>query len=243
MNMTVVSMVLNFLQAIAWPTVTIYVFLFFAPVLKRILISLNKAVSQRGIKVTKTGVEIPGPPQGEMETIRDLIMHQRDWGELSKQYEPERVHEQLMVQSSVSEPVLKQHEKNLVGEIRSSLEDFLIEKIDETYDREELLRDLLCDAYICLYFERCFQRILGSQLALLKKLDGAQDHQCPQREVLQIFYDHYPHLDFSSHEKWLQYLEGLQFVHKVDSFVTLTREGKEFVRYVDERGYSLSRPG
>lgn len=239
-----IKMFLDFAQAIAWPAVTFLIFFYFAPILKKILLSVNKAVSQRGIKLTKSGVEIPGPHQQEaIESVRDLFSHQRDWGELAKQSKTEWVHEPLMIQSETKEPVLEHHEKNLVGDIQTSLQGFLREKTSENYPRGELIEDLLCDAYISLYFERCFQRILGSQLDFLHHLLTAQDHKLPQREASQIFYDHYPNLSFESYQKWLHFLERLQFVYITDSLVGMTKEGKEFLRYIEDRGYSMHKPG
>ncbi len=241
-----IKILLDFLQAIAWPLVTIVFFLYFAPLLKTILLSVNKAVSQRGIKVTKAGVEIPGPPQQEkVETIQDLILQQWEWGELSKQHKTEKVQEPLMLQPQTSEQVLEHHGKNLLTEIRSSLEKFLQEKTTEDPGsmRDVWLQDLLCDAYICLYFERCFQRILGSQLDLLRHLVQEERHQLSEEDVFKIFYTHYPNLPPPTFQKWLNYLESLKFIHIMGTSIVITKEGKEFLRYIHERGYSLNKPG
>jgi hypothetical protein len=238
LHVVIFKMTLDFFQAISWPTVTFAIFYYFAPVLHKILLSVNQAVSQRGIKLSKTGVEIPGP-QEEIESIHDLIHAQRDWGELLKQPKAENVDDPLMAQTEPPGKVLEHHERNLVEDIQSSLRIFLDEKTTELYSRQDLLQDLLCDAYICLYFERCFQRLLNSQLLLLQALNDSQEGVLSKEDVMNLFDKCYPDLPLISYQKWLNYLEGLRFLHFKPPFIKLTKEGREFLRYIQARGYTI----
>jgi hypothetical protein len=243
MGVSSLKILLDFFQAIAWPSIAFVFFIYFAPLIKDILISLNKAVRQRGIKVSKTGVEIPGPQQDKMETIQDLITQQRDWSVLSKQSEAEVVEEPLMLQSEIEQHGVDPHRKNLLLDVRASLQSFIKEKENDKTLKKDWVQDLLCDAYICLYFERCYQRTLGSQLDLLSRLKKDDARPLSEREALKVFHKHYPHLPSASFQRWLKHLEGIRFIHIDDLSIYLTKEGKEFLHYLQERGYSFHKPG
>lgn len=230
---------LSTIQALAWPVVAYIIFRYFGPVLKDLLSSIKEAALERGIKVSTSGVEIP-PNFDKVENIEDMIRKTTSHKHLFEQNQPEQLEGDLAIQPKNAIEVLKQHEKNLVNNIMPVLN--TITEGKKSREIEPLLKGLLCEAYIYLYFERTFQRILGSQSKLLKKL--LQSKNLSIQEAQTIFKSSSTHVNPSlTFENWLIFLLDSKFIEKDNDSISITNRGKEFLEYIDERGYSLTKPG
>lgn len=240
---------LGFLQALAalgWPFV-IYLFLrnFAAPI-RDLLLSFNEIIQERGVKFSGKQLEIL-PPQ-EPEAISDFFSNSHHFKDLINQEGPEDLAQPLQAQQeSEKNDILQEHEDTLVNSISSSIRGFLKKKAkEENAQNPQLwLGQLLCDSYICLYFERVFQRILGSQLILLTSLLRQKDRSLTLDRSVNLFERHVKaqEQEQKSFQDWLDYLEKSQLVRTKDQKIFLTKEGEEFLHYVGERGYPLKKLG
>lgn len=239
--------VLNFLQAISWPLVALCIFRYFAPPLKTIMNSVNAAVQDRGLKLSSPqglGVEIPGN-QEEAENIKEFITKATPKKYIKSKQDKTHLLEPLqeVVASTTQtvEEVLETHEASLVNDVYLAINTYLNENKEQAAEKE-LLKGLLCDAYICLYFERTFQIIIPSQLALLQKLKDTLGGM-PEKEVRVIYQLHseqHPNISF---EKWLSFLHKSQLIKNSKNMVTISNEGKEFLEYIAGREYTSKKIG
>lgn len=112
-------------------------------------------------------------------------------------------------------------------------------------DRETHLVRALAGWQIGWHFETINLQILGSQLALLQTINtqsltlaqvrGFYDH------AAQVAPDYYRHYTF---ESWVAWLTNFAKTITVDSEVaSITEAGREFLKYIVGRGYSLTRLG
>jgi hypothetical protein len=234
--------ILNFIQAIAWPLMALLAFNFFSDPLKEILLSMREVMHKRGIKVSKSGVEIPGNQSG-LETIQDVIEkstlgkrrqeRQEGLSNVSSQGK-------LITPKQGVQGVSSDHEKSLVDEISPVIQDML-ERNKQYSSPKELLKNTLIDSYICLYFERSYQRILKSQLVLLKKLQEIQLHKMTEEEAQIIFQSYHDEQEASiEFKKWLNFLEKAKFI-KINGNIQLSAAGREFLEYIAVRGYQLEK--
>lgn len=236
--METLKIILEFVQNTAWPVVIFILFSYFSKPIKSLLTSFNEAINRGGVRLTKSGIEIPSL-QNIPEPIRDFVKspHYKNLLQLNK---PEPLDDPLVTQSDNVVNLLEQHEKSLVNDLLATIQQFLSDT-QTAEEKTELLQGLLCDAYICLYFERSFQRILGTQLTLLKKLENHKNGSLLEQEGAEIFKS--STLPQDSFEKWLSFLERSGFIVKHDKTLHLTKEGKEFLSYIKERGYLTEKPG
>ncbi|MBA8667244.1 hypothetical protein H1Q59_04990 [Holosporaceae bacterium 'Namur'] len=238
--------ILNFLQAISWPIVALFVFKYFAYPLRSIMVSVNDAVHERGLKVSSpkgVDVEIPGN-QEEVGNIKEFVtkaVPQKYMKTRQIETTPlEPLQETSANSPQSAEEVVRMHEVSLVNDIYSAINTFLEENKDKESEKE-LLKGLLCDAYISLYFERTYQIILPSQLALLKKLAGAEDKTIDNKEISSIFKLHDAGQSKISFEKLIDFLQNSSLVGKEKNRIKLTDEGREFLEYISTRGYAAEK--
>lgn len=230
---------LNFLQAIAWPIVAFCVFRYFAPSVKELLVSVKEAALKRGIKVSSSGVEIPPSLQGA-EKLEDMVRKTTSYREIIDQNQPEALEGDLATQPTDASKLLKQHEKNLVKSIMPVINSIIEE--EKTKNPEPLLKGLLCGAYISLFFERTFQRILGSQLKLLETLHNSKSASLSEQEACDLFESYNFALPLTF-ENWLDFLKDSSLIKQENNKISLTNEGREFLDYIEEREYPLTKPG
>lgn len=234
---------MNFIRDIAWPVAIIIIVYYFSSPLANILQSMNHAVSQGGVKLTSSGVEIVAN-QSEAEDIHEFIEHPRSYKEVFYLNKAEAIQDPLLSKKDTADTLLNEHQQSLVEDVNQQISRFLA-NAGTNRPRDEILQNLLCDAYICLYFERTFQRILGSQIKLLQKLEEAPDKFISQRESYDIFTTTLPSNAQiqASFRKWLKFLEGSRLIRVSEADrIYLTEEGKEFLKYIYERKYPLLKP-
>jgi hypothetical protein len=238
-----VTTILSFLQGIAWPIVAYLVFRCFAPPIKEIITSLKDVVHDRGIKLSSTalGVEIPGTQ--EPENIQEFINTASPLKYMANPTTPnkaESINSPLKDAPQNPKEVFETHERRLINDIYPAINNFL-EKHKDSTSKEELLLGLLCDAYINLYFERSYQRILNSQLTLLFtfKQRGTDNLRTDEaKNIIQLQNTNQP---ISSFDKWLDFLIKARFIEVNDESITITNEGKEFIDYISARGYKTEK--
>ncbi|AIF81259.1 hypothetical protein I862_03495 [endosymbiont of Acanthamoeba sp. UWC8] len=238
--------ILNFLQAISWPIVAFFIFKYFANPLRNIMVSVNDAVHERGLKVSSpqgVDVEIPGN-QEEVGDIKEFVtkaVPQKYMKTGQIETTPlEPLQETTANSPQSAEEVVRMHEISLVNDIYFAINTFLEENEDKESEKE-LLKGLLCDAYISLYFERTYQIILPSQLALLKKLASAEDKTIDSKEISSIFKLHEAGQPKISSEKLIDFLQKSGLTKKEKNRIKLTNEGKEFLDYISARGYAAEK--
>lgn len=241
--MEIVNSLLNLIEKIVWPIIIYIIFLYFGDSIKNLLVSIRNIINERGLKLTRSGLEIPGI-QEEPETIKDLIYTPAHFKEVLKQNSPESLEEPLFAQKGKNP--LKAHEQKIIEDILFSLEEFIKEEKNKNNKKkiEDILKNMLCDAYIRLYFERSFQRILGSQLYFLKSLDLYRDGEgLTYEDSKNIFRSSTPLNSSISFEDWINFLEKSKFIIQSSNKIYITKEGKEFLQYILNRGYSFKKSG
>jgi hypothetical protein len=238
--MEVFTILLNFVQTIAWPVVTLIFFAYFAGSLRELLTTVNEALMKGGIKVTTSGVEIPGP-QEDIETIDDLIEMPAQF--LKQHEEPARQNEAdlLASQPQKLEVIIEPGASQLADEIQEAIQELLSQK-EETTSEKELLEKLLCDAYINLFYERTSHKILPSQVELLHKLAEQQKHCLSLQKISDFFHKQFPQESVKVYHKWLAFLERLHFIQQSDHQVALAAAGNQFLKYLEKRGYQTKAP-
>jgi hypothetical protein len=153
--------------------------------------------------------------------------------------EPQQLPPPPSTSSAVAE-YLRAFENDLVreqeGRVRADLE---VRKITSLTDREHLLIKTLATYQIGLHFERVYNAIYGSQVALLAHLNAR-----PAGETeggVKPFFDNakasFPHVhENSDYESYLGYLQASTLVERNAGVVTITLVGREFLKYlVDAR--------
>lgn len=117
----------------------------------------------------------------------------------------------------------------------------------DTSDREKFLIRLLAAAVIIQQFERTYALVFGSQLGVLQFLNTMGAVGAPIN-VLQPWYDQaagkepafYQNYTF---DQWLSFLQTNQLLVRSEDTVTITLEGKEFLKYLLHQGYSPYKAG
>lgn len=237
MTIDTVKMILEFIQIVAWPLVIYILFHYFSLPIKNLLCSFNDAINKGGVKLTSLGIEIPSL-QENTEVISEFVTQPKYFKGAISLNKAEPLDNSLATQSDNATKVLKQHEKSLVQDLLPLINNFLSEK-KTPEEQNELLQGLLCDSYISLYFERSYQRILGSQLQLLAKLEG--NPGLASNEAKDIFKTRATVEE--SFEKWLSFLIKSNFVDFEDKKIFLTAVGQEFLQYIKDRNYIMKKMG
>lgn len=126
--------------------------------------------------------------------------------------------------------------------IRAELERLNITQVTE---RERVLIRLLAAVAIVSAFERTYSLIWGSQLGLLQFLNSAGTVAA---DVLRLSYDlaaatepeFYRNYSF---DQWLGFLQQSLLIARADNAVSITLQGREFLKYLLHQGYSLYKRG
>lgn len=230
--------ILNFLQAIAWPVVAIFIFRYLSHPLRSLMVSINQAVHDRGLKFqspTGVGVEIPGP-QEEMANIQELISQAKPEKYLTTN-DLETLQESIEHTPHSSEEVLEMHEASLVNEVHRAINKLIKESKNNTSEKD-LLIGLLCDSYITLYFERSIKVIQKYSLTLLlKKAINVIPNPLPISEAKTIWNNNKHLTSTETFEKWIEILKKAKFIKVEEKNIILTDIGKDFARYAMNRGY------
>lgn len=154
----------------------------------------------------------------------------------------------VVVQPSPADQFLKQFDNALLvqreGFIRAELERL---GINQPSQRERVLIRLLAALSVVQAFERAYILIWGSQIAALQFLNSA-GAEGVSVEFLRPWYDQAaarePVLyDGYAFESWLGFLQTNLLVGRRDGNVFITLEGREFLKYLLDQGYSLHKMG
>jgi hypothetical protein len=113
------------------------------------------------------------------------------------------------------------------------------------HEKEALLVQFAATSQLAWVFEALNFQVLGSQLALLQALnpgplpiDAVRGFYLAGVESSPEYYSSY------SFDQWLHWLiETAHFVVRSEDRVSLSEEGREFLKYMIGRGYGFSRSG
>lgn len=225
-----IKTVLPFAQSMFGGVVVLIIIFYFGPGLRDILSSID-----------------PGQTEGS------FLSHKSYYQNLTKQASLETLDKPLDVMVNHPNPlsekskkeITENNEEGLVRDVQKAIDSFVADKEDKKPEKETL-RGLLCDAYICLYFERAYQKLLSPQLHLLKKIQGSKGLSITLKEVEKVLkvdapddedYDGPP----ISMDQWLASLKHLHFITIKEDTVVLRDEGREFINYITDRDYSFKK--
>ena len=114
-------------------------------------------------------------------------------------------------------------------------------------EREKFLIRLLAAAAITQQFEQTYSQIWGSQISALQFLNslGASGGN---ETVLRIWYDQAAARDPQvyqnySFDQWLNFMVSWQLILRNNQVAVITIEGREFLKYLLHRGYTLYKAG
>ncbi len=152
----------------------------------------------------------------------------------------------IEVKPSPADELLKAFDNALLVErekfIRAELERL---HIVPGSDRERLLIRLLAGLALVQGFERTYTLIWGSQIAALQALNSAGTVAV---QLLQPWYEQAaarePELyDGYTFDQWLDFLQGNLLIVRSGENVSISLEGREFLKYLLHQGYSLYKHG
>jgi hypothetical protein len=111
--------------------------------------------------------------------------------------------------------------------------------------RDQFLIRLVAALGIALTFQRAYTTIFGSQLRALQALNSGLSTGTPIAALRSTydaaaaaepkFYANY------SFESWLQYLRSFSLVVKADEVISITLEGREFLKWLVEQGLDTNK--
>ena len=112
-------------------------------------------------------------------------------------------------------------------------------------DKETALLQALAASNLQGHFERTYNVIWGSQIAVLQQLNTLND---VEEVALKSIYENaralYPALySGDSFERWLAFLESQVLIERKDGRVSITQEGVEFMKYIIDRKYNAAKLG
>ena len=150
------------------------------------------------------------------------------------------------VKPSPADELLKEFDNALLVErekfVRAELERL---HIDPGSDRERILIRLLAALSLVQAFERTYTLIWGSQISVLQSLNSAGSVRV---DLLRSWYDQAaarePGLyDGYKFENWLGFLQMNLLILRSGECVTISLEGREFLKYLLHQGYTLYKRG
>lgn len=112
-------------------------------------------------------------------------------------------------------------------------------------DAEKILLGALAKANLREHFERTYNLIWGSQIAVLQTLNTIGNVNVEQlRPMYQAAVDTYP-LMYKNYtlDHWLDFMQRSILVVQVDDTIAITPEGKEFLKYLIDLQYSSMKVG
>lgn len=150
------------------------------------------------------------------------------------------------VQPSPADELLRSFDNALLVQRETYIRTELLRlNITDMTERERVLIRLLAAVAILSGFERAYSLIWGSQLGVLQFLNSAG---AVAADVLEPWYnlsatmnpDFYRNYTF---DQWLGFLQASLLVTRAGETVSITLEGREFLKYLIHQGYSLSKQG
>jgi hypothetical protein len=136
----------------------------------------------------------------------------------------------------------------LLGIFRQELEKELeSKKVLPGPAREREVLDFAAAAVIIGFFERTYLLIFGSQIAALQALNSAAGEGGFPVDILKTWYElgvlKGPELYANySFDQWLGFLESAQLVARLpDNKVTISINGRGFLKYLIHQGYALEK--
>ncbi|MDQ3684276.1 MAG: hypothetical protein M3430_01565 [Acidobacteriota bacterium] len=146
-------------------------------------------------------------------------------------------------QASGATALFRLFDNTLLRERETFIDKRLKEDNVDPSDRERVLMRFLAAASIRLEFEETYRLILGSQIGVLELLNTVASGLNVER--LRINYERAAERDSDvykvfSFESWFSFLvqKSLVFMNN-EGTVSITLEGKEFLKYLVQMGYSL----
>ena len=203
------------MQYLAWPAVILLLGLVSIFVFRR---PLSRLID-RANKISKSGIEV---------------------GQSSQEKRTE-------IKPSPTETFLKSFDNALLVRREDFIRNELLKlETHEATEREKVLIRLLAAFSLIQAFESAYMFIWGSQIGVLQFLNSA--NQDTPEDVLKPWYElaagREPEFyrDYSF-EQWLGFLEGHYLIMRRGRTIAISLEGREFLKYVVDRGYSLSKRG
>jgi hypothetical protein len=119
--------------------------------------------------------------------------------------------------------------------------------ISTSIERERVLLRHFSAISVCFQFERTYNQIWGSQIAALQLLNTRGDHGCEQSELLAFYSDAkniFQHL-YANYpfESWLKFMESFALIKVASDKISITLEGREFLKYLLDQSYFFQKPG
>ena len=252
LSMKDIATILTAISQIAWSVIVGSLVFYFAKPIRRLLEGLHFLLAKRGLKVTTKGIQISTSfsKDEEVSRLMDTKPHPWSWLDQEDKIQKDNVvsltgnkggedlkkwDNSLPKSAQQAENLAQHHGKGLLREINKGIDKVLGEAPAE--DSQTILRNMLADSYICLYFERCFHRLLSSHLQFLM-----YSHQLPEshtsKNKAKNFYTQ-SHLEGEgvSFDEWFKLLVSMDFVEECDNGVKLTNQAQEFLHYIRRYGY------
>ena len=120
-------------------------------------------------------------------------------------------------------------------------------KILTSIERDRILIRHFSAITLGYQFERTYNQIWGSQIAALQFLNTRGDHGCERSEMLVFYsegkngfpllYGNYPF------ENWFKFMESFTLITIAGDKISITLEGREFLKYLLDQPYSFQKPG
>lgn len=229
MNLLEIYM-LDMLKVIVWASAIVIVLFMYRSPITRFIDRTQKVSLPKGIEVTTT--------EDQLERARN----QKPLEALTEGEPAVAINEVEAKRASIGEefqnPMLVEQARR-IEEALDSL------ALDNAADREELLVKHLAASQIACLFEQTYRLIFGSQINALHFLAQESMNGTADIESLRPVYLHAENygLDHSrvSFEAWLEFLEYCELVQKTENEIAITPRGKEFLRYLLERGYAYKK--
>jgi hypothetical protein len=201
------------LQSLAWPLAVVILGMYGIYVFRRPIEGLMDRTQQ----IKAAGVEALTSAQ---------VSHQ--------QTERVRIDEVLKAYDS---PMLRIREDEIVQQLNAL-------KLSGPQERERVLVRHLATLLIAMDFDSKYRAIFGSQLLVLEQLNTRSEGATPQ-EIKPIYDqaaarspDVYEGFSF---DQWVAFLSHSQLVREESDRVYLTVAGREFLKYVVDRGYTFAK--
>lgn len=245
MNIDQLKTIFELIQSLLWASIVGAIVFLFSKPLRQILETTHEIIKLRGLKVTSTGVEIPSP-QEEVEAKLDTHTQSSHFEELLKKQNQISLLDLPLIDQEESALTSENKVRSVLAqEITESLKIFFEEKKKSQPDlsKEGICNKLLADAYVNLYFERCFQYLFGSQLHFLSHLMHQTENKSERTNAFAIYEGAMHDTTVIYFEKWIENLGRLRFVRLQGEVIFLSDAGKEFLHYITTQSYSMKKAG
>jgi hypothetical protein len=109
-------------------------------------------------------------------------------------------------------------------------------------DREEQTTIALANWQLSWNFEVLNQQVFGSQLSVLGQANTSVTPEASVKSAYDLAVSYYPQTYANySFESWLGWMVNMGLLYKHGDGFAITAYGRDFLRYIIGRGYSLSR--